>query len=63
MKTYKNNKGVKMMSTGYLIAIGLFVFGFVMIALLGFLGTLEAIDYQNKIAKEKRLQQLGKGKQ
>jgi len=43
-----------MISTIHLIAIGIFVFCFVMIALLGFLGTLETIDYQNKIAKEKQ---------
>jgi hypothetical protein len=41
------------MSTIHLIAIGLGVFGFLMIALLGLLGTLEAIDNQNKIARQK----------
>ena len=41
------------MSTGYLIAIGIGVFCFIMIALLGLLGTLETIDYQNKIARKK----------
>ena len=41
------------MSTIHLIAIGLGVFGFIMIALLGLLGTLEAIDTQNKIARKK----------
>jgi uncharacterized membrane protein (DUF485 family) len=30
-----------MMSTGYLIAIGLFVFGFVILALIWLLNTLE----------------------
>jgi len=41
------------MSTIHLIAIGLGVFGFVILALLGLLGSLEAIDYQNKIARKK----------
>ena len=41
------------MSTIYLIAIGLGVFGFVILALLGLLGSLEAVDYQNKIARKK----------
>ena len=35
------------MSTMMLIAIGIFVFGFVIMALCGILGTLEAIDFQN----------------
>lgn len=37
------------MSTMMLIAIGIFVFGFVIMALCGILGTLEAIDFQNEI--------------
>jgi tellurite resistance protein TehA-like permease len=41
------------MSTIHLVAIGIGVFCFVMIALLGLLGTLEAVDYQNKKAREK----------
>jgi len=39
------------MSTMMLVAIGLFAFGFIMIAICGILGTLEAIDYQNKKAR------------
>jgi hypothetical protein len=42
------------MSTMMLIAIGIFVFGFVIMALCGILGTLEAIDFQNQLARERR---------
>jgi len=41
------------MSIIHLVAIGLGVFGLVMLALLGMLGTFEAIEYQNKKAREK----------
>jgi hypothetical protein len=42
------------MSTMMLIAIGIFVFGFVIMALCGILGTLEAIDFQNQLARERK---------
>lgn len=42
------------MSTIMLIAIGLFVFGFIMIAICGILGSLEAIDFQNELARERK---------
>ena len=37
-----------------LIAIGIFVFGFVIMALCGILGSLEAIDFQNQLARERK---------
>jgi hypothetical protein len=42
------------MSTMMLIAIGIFVFGFVIMALCGILGSLEAIDFQNQLARERK---------
>jgi len=42
------------MSTIMLISIGLFAFGFIIIALCGILGTLEAIDFQNQLARERK---------
>ena len=42
------------MSTMMLIAIGIFVFGFVIMALCGILGTLEAIDFQNQLARQQK---------
>jgi hypothetical protein len=42
------------MSTTMLIAIGLFLFAFIFTAICGVLGTLEAIDNQNKLAKWRR---------
>jgi hypothetical protein len=37
--------------SGYLIAVGLGLFAFIIIALLGVMGTLEAINEQNERAK------------
>jgi cbb3-type cytochrome oxidase subunit 3 len=37
-----------MIGTGYLIAIGLFVFGFVILALIWLLNTIEKNNYNNK---------------
>ena len=42
------------MSTMMLIAISIFVFGFVIMALCGILGTLEAIDFQNELARQRK---------
>ena len=42
------------MSTMMLIAIGIFVFGFVIMALCAMLGSLEAIDFQNQLARERK---------
>ena len=39
------------MTTGYLIAVGLGLFAFIIIALLGVMGTLEAINEKNERAK------------
>ena len=39
------------MSTGYLIAIGLGLLSFIIIALLGAIGTIETIPEQNERAK------------
>jgi uncharacterized membrane protein (DUF485 family) len=36
-----------MLTTGYLIAIGLFVFGFVILALIWLLNTLERVKNDN----------------
>ena len=43
------------MSLAYSIAIGLGLVGFMVIILLAFIGTLEAIDNKNKIARNERL--------
>ena len=43
-----------MLTTGYLIAIGLFVFGFVILALLWLLNTIETNNYKNKQMKGKQ---------
>jgi len=43
------------MALAYSIAIGLGLVGFMVIILLAFIGTLEAIDNKNKIARNERL--------
>ena len=47
------------MSTMMLIAIGIFVFGFVIMALCAMLGSLEAIDFQNQLAREQKEREKG----
>ena len=42
------------MSIMMLIAIGIFVLSFVIMALCGILGTLEAIDFQNELARQRK---------
>ena len=42
------------MSIMMIIAISIFLLGFVIMALCGILGTLEAIDFQNELARQRK---------
>ena len=41
-------------SVWYVIIFG-YAFAFILLAVFGIMGSLEAIDYQNKIARQKKL--------
>ena len=51
------------MTTGYMIAIGIGLFSFVMIVLLGVIGTFEAIERKNNQARWKQWEEWSKKKQ